>query len=372
MNIMRSTSLIRKLAFLAIIWGVAIAVLLAGAELVLRVTDDGWDRTLRLNLVRSGTYDFQVSDLYESQSPTIRYERDEHGLRDDCAPSDVDILTVGGSTTDQRLLAHDATYQAVMQAELTRAAGRRICVSNAGVDGHSTHGHLRAFRDWFPLVPGLKPKIYVFYIGINDAEFTRSGPNDYEDEIGAGYASPLTQLRIVRLGLWVRDLLAGLRGREPAYAGDKRVALRASDYTQARVEEDTFELAARNAARFRLRLRRMISYARNSGGDVICVTQPHRLVRSINGQRRGIAPFFGNDGSRPVYGGLDYDHALRLLYRVMREECGERRFVDLYSAAFEDGDFYDYVHTTPAGSRKIGLQLARFIVATDSVSRLSR
>lgn len=63
---MRLTSWIRKLAFVAIIWSVALVVLLAGAELVLRVTDDGWGRTLRLNIIRNRTYDFSVARLYDS------------------------------------------------------------------------------------------------------------------------------------------------------------------------------------------------------------------------------------------------------------------------------------------------------------------
>ena len=47
----------RKAAFLAIIWTVALAVLLAGTELALRATDDGWGRTLRLNLISARSYD---------------------------------------------------------------------------------------------------------------------------------------------------------------------------------------------------------------------------------------------------------------------------------------------------------------------------
>ena len=103
----------RTAAFLAIIWTVALAVLLVGTELILRATDDGWGRTLRLNIVRSRSFDFDVSNLYPSRSPTVRYVRDRYGLRGDCGPpSKIDILTVGGSTTDQRFLAQDATSHA--------------------------------------------------------------------------------------------------------------------------------------------------------------------------------------------------------------------------------------------------------------------
>ncbi len=371
MNITSAMSWTRKLAFLAIIWSVALAVLLAGAEIFLRLTDGGWGSTLRLNLVRSRTYEYRVSNLYDWNSPTVRYVRDEYGLRDDCAsPADIDILTVGGSTTDQRFLAQEATYQAVMQRDLAQAAGRDICVSNAGIDGHSTHGHLRAFRDWFPLIPGLEPKLFVFYIGINDADFTRAGPGDFETKVGAGYGNPIRRFHVVQLGLWVRDTLDSLLGTRPAHGGHSRVDWRTADFPQERLAADTPERAARNAAAFRKRLQQMLHYARADGAEVLCVTQPHRMVRSVGGQKRGVEPYFGGESGHPAYGGLDYDYSLRQLNRAMRDECGERRLVDLYGTDFNDGDFFDYAHNTPSGARKVGDRIARFIERSDLMDEL--
>lgn len=368
---MRSTSWTRKLAFLAIIWGVALVLLLAGTELFLRMTSGGWDKTLRLNLIRSRTYDYSVSNFYKWPTPTVRYVRDRYGLRDDCpSPAAIDILTVGGSTTDQRYLAQQSTYQAVMESELTRAAGARICVSNAGVDGQSTYGHLVAFRDWFPLIPGLKPKLFVFYIGINDANFTRRGPSDWENQ--APDPNPLKRLKIVQLGLRLREQLHNIVDPKPAVAGHLRVDWRTTDYAQDRLATDTPAQAARNAAAFRQRLRRLLAYAHAGGAQVLCVTQPHQRVRWINGRKRGLAPFFGGDPAHPAYGGLDYDYSLRELNRVMRDECGERRLLDLYDADFEDSDFYDYVHMTPSGARKVGLGMARFIETSELMNAVRR
>lgn len=351
----------RKLAFLAIVWVVAIAVLLAGTELVLRLTSDGWSRTLRLNLVRSRSYEFAVGHLYDSKRPTIRYARDRYGLRDDCrSPAEVAILTIGGSTTDQRFLAQEDTFQAVMQDELKRLAGPGLCVSNAGVDGHSTHGHLRAFRDWFPLIPGLRPKLIVFSIGINDADFTSEGPAGFENRV-LGRGSALKELHVVQLLLWARDVLNSELGARPAHVGHRRRVPDPSDYTQSALAPDTPELALRNAQAFRSRLRRLLADAREMGGQALCVTQPHRMVRTVDGKRLGLRFGPSGNGAGRAYGGLDLDHALRLINRVMREECGEQALVDLYSAPFEDGDFYDLVHTTPSGARKIGRSLAGFI-----------
>ena len=370
MNITRNMSWTRKLVFLAIIWLVALAILLAGAELFLRMTSGGWDNTLRLNLIRSGTYNYPVSKLYKWPSPTVRYVRDRYGLRDDCAsPAAIDILTVGGSTTDQRYLAQQSTYQAVMEKELSRAAGRKVCVSNAGVDGHSTYGHLAAFRDWFPLIPGLKPKLFVFYIGINDANFTRRGPMQLENR--PPDPNPLKRLKIVQLGQRLREQVHSILDPQLAYAaGHVPVDWRTANYSQVRLAADTPAEAARNAAAFRQRLRQLIADAHADGAQVLCVTQPHRRARFFDGQKRGLAPFFGGDPAHPVYGGLDYDYSLQQLNRVMREECGERRLADLYSTSFDDAEFYDYVHMTPSGARKVGSRIAAFIEQSDLMAEL--
>jgi lysophospholipase L1-like esterase len=367
MNITPNMSWIKKLAFLAIIWAVAIALLLAGTEVFLRATDGGWGRTLRLNLVRSRSYDFPVSGLYPWKSPTVHYVRDKYGLRDDCAsPADIDILTVGGSTTDQRYLSQESTYQAVMEKALTHAAGQQVCVGNAGVDGQSTYGHLRSFRDWFPLIPGLRPKLFLFYIGINDADFTRSGPDDSDDR----EPHRLKRLEVVQLGLWVRDAVNSALGDRPGQTGHSRVDWRTAEYPQVWLAADTPERAARNAAGFRQRLRQLLRLARARGADVLCVTQPHRMAWSVDGRRRGIAGAFGGRAGDAAYGGLDYDYSLQQLNRVMRDECGERRLVDLYGTNFDDGDFYDYVHMTPSGARKVGTRIAAFIAQSDVMDEL--
>jgi hypothetical protein len=96
------------------------------------------------------------------------YTRDAWGLRGSAETlKEIDIVTVGGSTTDQRYLDDGTTWQSVAEREL-RAAGRPLVLTNAGVDGQSSVGHAFNFRYWFPLLHGLQPRIVLFYVGIND------------------------------------------------------------------------------------------------------------------------------------------------------------------------------------------------------------
>jgi len=76
------------------------------------------------------------------QPEFIRYTRDENGFRGLDAPLDkIDIITVGGSTTDQRYLDDGQIYEQELK-KLFAAEGRRLVVANAGIDGQSTMGHV--------------------------------------------------------------------------------------------------------------------------------------------------------------------------------------------------------------------------------------
>jgi lysophospholipase L1-like esterase len=100
---------------------------------------------------------------------TVRYTRDANGFRGlDGDVGEIDILTVGGSTTDQRFLDDSATFQAQLQA-LFAQQGRRVVIANAGIDGQSTFGHIANFDAWFSRIDGLRARYILFYVGINDA-----------------------------------------------------------------------------------------------------------------------------------------------------------------------------------------------------------
>ena len=64
-----------------------------------------------LSIPRDVELRFNVGDLYDSpDGPTVTYRRDEHGLRGKYVdPGSIEILTVGGSTTEQRYLDDERT-----------------------------------------------------------------------------------------------------------------------------------------------------------------------------------------------------------------------------------------------------------------------
>jgi len=136
----------------------------------------GWfnnnNQLSNLGIIRDVKFEYDVSHLYDTDNPTINYSRDTYGLRGISTfeePSTIDILTVGGSTTDQRYLDDSKTWQEVLERELAKETPEDpMLVSNAGVDGQSTYGHLKSFELWFSKIEKLQPKMILFYVGIND------------------------------------------------------------------------------------------------------------------------------------------------------------------------------------------------------------
>lgn len=105
-------------------------------------------------------------DFYDEEF--ILYKRDKYGFRGRVKQVDkIDILTIGGSTTDERYLKNQDTWSQKLESKFNEN-GHKIDIVNAGIDGQSTFGHIWNFNDWFPKVKNLKAKYIIFYIGLNE------------------------------------------------------------------------------------------------------------------------------------------------------------------------------------------------------------
>ena len=158
---------IKQILFILVINGV----ILTAGIVIIELVFGGWlnpNKLNRLHLLPNCKREYNVSRLYKTAHPIIKYTRDEYGLRGDYSdPSDIDILTVGGSTTDQKYIRDGETWQDVLQQQFNRQ-GVSVVVANAGVNGQSTFGHIKNFEWWFPFIPHLAPSFILFYVGIND------------------------------------------------------------------------------------------------------------------------------------------------------------------------------------------------------------
>jgi lysophospholipase L1-like esterase len=301
---------------------------------------------------------FDVKELYTRDHSIIDYTRDKNGLRgSDTDPETIDILAVGGSTTNELFVDDTETWTAVLQ-NLFQSNGMQIKVVNGGVDGQSTIGHIANFDYWYPKIEKFKPRYFLFYVGINDTAITKSGYLSKQDRLInpqklikqyiMNNSAIYTLFRNVR-GI-VRARKANLIQHTKSFNGYK---------WSSAATQPNFEIARLryrdelNAYSRRLQL--LIKRTRSLGAVPIIVTQ-HDATYRLRGNR--VLGRITNNG------GIDFGNYVILAVHnyVAMLECkkAEAICIDLFSyTRFRDGDHYDAVHTTPQGSLKIGNFLFR-------------
>jgi lysophospholipase L1-like esterase len=345
-----------------VLWVLAVNVavliaLLAVVELVL----GNWVRPMTLRDLRrfsipiDVTYTFDPSALYPTDGvTTASYSRDAWGLRGSGhALSDIDVVTLGGSTTDQRYLDDSKTWQAVAEREM-RATAWPLLFTNAGVDGQSTVGHAFNFRYWFPLLDGLRPRIVLFYVGINDVlrgddreAFDRS-----VDATAWRAKSVLFQFyKVVRGNLRAREVgvTHGRSRRDP------------SEFTmQGELDPGVRETLARDITHsFVTRAGGLREDVERWGALPVFVTQTAHGWNADHAPPRGLKDRVRTHGHVVNFADVAYLH--QHLNRGLMAYCAEAGVAcfDLAAeVAFDADDYYDPLHNTPAGAEKIGRYLA--------------
>jgi lysophospholipase L1-like esterase len=350
----------RGVSLLLAAWTIVLVPGLVALELLFGgwLRSDPWERAYALHIIVERRLVFDASPLYPGGGDVL-YTRDRYGLRGAYGKvEDVKILAVGGSTTDQRYVPDGQTWQDVLQAQLGRS-GIRAPVANAGVDGHSTFAHLAAYRDWLPLIPGLKPRYTILYVGINDLHL--DAPR-MELE-GATDGRPDWKARIKGNSALYRlyGTLQGMARAKRTNLGHSRVDFAALRYTSEPRVPGAVALDAASRAGFIRRLQALLDRVKAQGSTPVCVTQPMMAYRPTRGGGVGVEEALPVPNAPPAgFNGVDAGRILRARDAVMREACeaADAPFIDLGGMDWETGDFYDYIHNTPAGARKIGERLA--------------
>ncbi len=289
----------------------------------------------------------------------IIYTRDRYGFRGSYpSPSRIDILTIGGSTTDQRNLTDGETWQDVIR-DCFRAAGKEVCVVNAGVNGQSSVGMIKDFEWWFPSVPGLKPKRVLAYVGGND--FLVENAREYDEMLD------VTERTRHPIRCRIKECSA-FYGFYATLAGMWRAGMRVIpkppvdwakiEWTGQPLREDHEELMRDNLAAYAERLRLLAGKIREIGAEPIFVTQSFSRYRVENGKVLGDTTPWLYAGHK--INGVDQFRMMQLLngttLRVGRD-VGVRTIDLAGELQISTDGFLDYSHTNSAGSRKIGQYL---------------
>ena len=315
----------------------------------------GWFRKQNqldnFNIYRNRIIYHSLNGLYDSDNEVIKYSRDNYGMRGTLAwncPEKIDILTIGGSTTDQRYITDGQTWQDVLQNEFQKQ-GKNFIIGNAGVDGQSTLGYIRNFEVWFPLVPNLSPKYVFFYIGINDV-LTIQSNTDYSFLNNNSFRGIKINSVLYNLGRKIQ----GLYLAKMVY----RVAHRKIDFSQiqyvdkgTRPEEffDSYRVDVNVG--YRKRLLKLIEMTEAMGAKPVFITQPSRIYKYEKDDTMM--------GVEEEINGIDFYKMLSEVNRVIYEVAGNKYIVVELTELriWNDNDFYDFMHMTPSGAQKVGFAI---------------
>ena len=318
-----------------------------------------------LNMIIDKKLVYNLEGLYESENQVINYTRDEFGLRGIYNNiEDIDILTVGGSTTDQKYITDGLTWQDVLQKRF-ESEGKKIIVANAGVDGQSTYGHIKNFSMWFNLIPNLKPKYFLFFIGINDFHVNYGYLNDLlkieEKSISITHA---IKRKIQNKSILYNLFLMSKNVFSAYYAGIAHPVGHSSqnydniNWIKSSFLENHESYFKERLSDFEKRLEILCQKVQEYDAIPIFVTQSNRrLYRFIDGQLYGDSSFKKQYDELKI-NAIDYYHIICLFNKTTEKvsKTNNAIFLDLNSELeFNlENDFYDSCHHTPSGAKKVG------------------
>ncbi|NKB19531.1 MAG: hypothetical protein GKS01_03200 [Alphaproteobacteria bacterium] len=272
----------------------------------------------------------------------VRYSRDRWGLRGSHKnPSEINILTIGGSTTDEFYSDDAETWSARLQQKFVQA-GFPAIIGNAGVNGHSSVGHILSLESWLSRIPNLKPKFILFYLGINDVALPARAEQDAIVAIGSW-----ARIRryIINNSIFIR-LTRLIRGS--FRAKQLRIAYENAPpklVWQGNSPEIDGALYRKVVSTYGDRVRRLFELTTRMDALPVFISQ-----------RRGDA-FFRNGVLFASSSDAAKNHQIQKLYnQEMLRTCQAVKAIciDLANQInLSEADFFDRIHTTPDGSDKI-------------------
>lgn len=305
---------------------------------------------------------------YPCFDSVIIHKKNSLGFRGEELPKEAGytkIITVGGSTTECFFISDDKAWPQVMQTELRRNHPM-TWVNNAGLNGHSSFGHLVLLND---VVLKHKPAYVYFLVGVNDMD--RQDLNQFDNRMmldksvemennGWLKNTLLTLSNHSEVANLIYNLSKALKARNQAIFVDKIVALNPKDTLTISATQQKEILLKQQALipAYRDRLSKLIQACRTQGVKPVMVTQPLLMGK-------GIDPVTGTDLAKvKVSDGVNgelYWAKLELYNDVMRQLCQDEKveFIDLAVLLPKSSEyFYDPMHFTNKGSIRVGQILA--------------
>ncbi len=340
-----------------IVLGMGIA--LITAELVLRYHNPFGFR------MRGNTIVLPVNQVYTIEDPNLEaydkldkrviHTKNSLGFRGPEPPADfaqlLTVLTIGGSTTECFYLSDHQTWPALLEARL-KPSFPKLWLNNAGLDGHSSFGHLVLVNDY---VAQLRPKVALFLVGLND--LFADGPNQYDRmdrNLVLGNLANYSELAALGLNLLRHSQTVSMKSLG---AMPRPINLKVPEYRLVSVEEEQSLLQTQEKplARYRSRMTRLIELTRRAGTEPVLITQPALFGDAVDDVTLAKLDRVDIEIHRKMNGGVawklleQYNDATRTLGRELGVTV-----IDLAAKLPKSSRyFYDYLHYGKEGAAKV-------------------
>lgn len=308
--------------------------------------------------------------LTQTDNPKLDREivttRNSLGFRGPEPPPDFErrltLVAVGGSTTECRYLTDGKDWPAVLEREL-QASFDGLWLDNAGLDGHSSFGHLKLLEQ---RVLRLRPKVVLFLVGINDVARDRL---KYQDRALTERPDRAASARwldwAARHSAVVALAQNALRAREA-----QRVPLIQPVLALETLPHDASGRRGRAVARahrvahvpgYRERVRALVRACRTARVEPVLLTQPALYgpaVDDLTGIDLGTIEVDPRDGTNGAVAWATLEAYNDAVRDVGRDEGA--LVIDAARALPKSSrHFYDFVHFTNEGAAEVARLAAR-------------
>ena len=305
----------------------------------------------------------------------IYYSRNSLGFRGPELPPNfstaTSIITLGGSTTECKYLTDSCTWSSRLYEKLHRA-NSTVWLNNAGIDGHTTFGHLMLLREY---ILQLKPRYLLLMTGVNDVEldepdeFDRMSDQKIDTRSAKVFLKSLanrTELGRSFLNYYQLKVSykKGLVHREIDLASLTDNPL-TDDVIKNKLAKQIPYLAA-----YRQRIDSIITICLRAGIQPVLITQPS-LYGVYTDSATHINPGYKWMTADPTGENCALMEKVLESYNDVLRSFGERvKVVDMARIMPKNSVyFYDFVHATNQGAEKIAELLFRELRAYITVAK---
>ena len=278
---------------------------------------------------------WQTTSYFNGKEYKFFYKRNFWGFRgNEFNPKNVKIIFEGGSTGNQRFTPENLTIVGHLNKKFSDTNQDEL-IYNASTDGKSVTGYINDFKHWFSKIPELKPKYVIFYIGINDRfiddnfyldnKISESTIDQVKDYI-KNNSIIVDKFKDFKNKYYPKNTLAYDLNKADLYDNFTYINFQEASKKHLEIDQTNKNLIKK----FNLKLKKL------------------NLI--INSKK--IQPIFI---TQAMFNGLE-DKRLFLINNELKKFALENNYFLIpldEMIVFNKDDFFDPIHTTPKGSKKI-------------------